>query len=285
MKAKHWLIPSPPLSSNYIMHPCQVPAGETIDLNQIPTRDEQLFPMSKDEGKELFEEMLEEIDELQVKLYAESKHRLLVIFQAMDTGGKDGTIRNVFNPMDPQGIKVASFKRPSSVELAHDYLWRVHKHVPGNGEAVIFNRSHYEDIIAVRVKDIFPEERWSKRYDHIVNFEKMLADEGTTIVKIFLHISKDEQKERLQARLDEPGKNWKFNPSDLDDRARWAEFMTVYSDVISKTNTEQNPWHVVPADRKWYRNLVVASIVIENLRKLDMQYPTVDFDPKSIVID
>lgn len=267
------------------MHPCQVPTGEIVDLNKIPTRDEKLFPMSKDEGKDLFEEMLEEIDELQTRLYAESKHRFLVVFQAMDTGGKDGTIRKVFNPMDPQGIRVASFKKPSSLELAHDYLWRIHKHVPGNGQTAIFNRSHYEDIIAVRVRGIYPEERWSKRYDHIVNFEKMLADEGTKIVKIFLHISKDEQKERLQARLDEKAKNWKFNPADLEDRARWDQFMEVYSDVITKTNTEQNPWHVVPADRKWYRNLVVASIVIEALRGLNMEYPPVEFDPSSIVVD
>lgn len=267
------------------MHPCQVPTGETVDLNQIPTRDEVIFPISKDEGKKLFEEMLEEIDELQTRLYAEGKHRLLVVFQAMDCGGKDGTIRNVFNPMDPQGIRAVSFKRPSSEELAHDYLWRVHEHVPGNGETVIFNRSHYEDIVAVRVREIFPETRWSKRYDHIVNFEKMLADEGTKIVKIFLHISKDEQKQRLQDRLDEKDKNWKFNPGDLEDRALWPKFMTAYSDVISKTSTAQNPWHVVPADRKWYRNLIVASIVIEALTSLDMKYPPVDFDPESIVIE
>lgn len=267
------------------MHPCQVPTGETIDLNTIPTRDEQIFPVSKSEGKDLLDEMLEEIDELQTRLYAENKNRILVVFQAMDTGGKDGTIRKVFAPMDPQGIRVASFKKPNERELSHDYLWRIHKHVPANGETVIFNRSHYEDIVAVRVRNIYPEERWSKRYEHIVNFEKMLADEGTTLIKIFLHISKDEQKERLQARLDESAKNWKFNPADLEDRALWSKFMQAYSDVISTTNTAQNPWHVVPADSKWYRNLIVASIVIDTLKSLNMKYPPVDFDPASVKID
>ncbi len=266
------------------MHPTQVPTGVTIDLNQISTRDEVLFPISQDEGKEYFADLLKKIDELQTRLYAESKNRLLVILQAMDTGGKDGVIRNVFAPMDPQGIRVASFKRPSELELAHDYLWRIHQQVPGNGEAVIFNRSHYEDIVAVRVRDIYPEERWSKRFEHINQFEKMLADEGTTIIKIFLHISKDEQKSRLQARLDDPTKHWKFNPGDLEDRAHWSKFMATYSDVISKTNTAQNPWHIVPADRKWYRNIVVASILIEKLQSLDMKYPKVSFDPAAIVI-
>ncbi|MEQ1842082.1 MAG: PPK2 family polyphosphate kinase, partial [Verrucomicrobiales bacterium] len=229
--------------------------------------------------------LAKEIDELQTRLYAEGKQRLLVIFQAMDTGGKDGVIRNVFDKMDPQGIRVASFKRPSPLELAHDYLWRIHQEVPQNGEVVIFNRSHYEDILAVRVREIFPKTRWEKRYDHIVNFEQMLADEGTTILKFFLNISKDEQKRRLQARLDDSEKLWKFNPGDLDDRALWPKFMEAYSDVLAKTSTEAAPWYAVPADRKWYRDLVVADILIKTLKDLDMKYPSVDFDPKTIKID
>lgn len=265
-------------------HPFRIAPGRHVAIEEIPTRDETLFPVGKKEGKKLFAKLEAEIDELQTRLYAEGKHRLLVVFQAMDTGGKDGTIRNVFNPMDPQGIRVASFKRPSSKELAHDYLWRVHREVPGDGETVIFNRSHYEDIIAVRVRGIFPESRWRKRYDHIVNFEKMLADEGTTIVKIFLNISHDEQKERLQARLDEPDKNWKFNPGDLDDRALWPQFMTAYNEVFEKTSTDFAPWYIVPADRKWYRNIVVADIIAKTLKGLKMQYPAVDFDPDSIKI-
>ena len=266
-------------------HPYRIAPGTPVDLKSLPTRDESLFPVSKSEGKDLFDSLEDEIDELQTRLYAEGKHKLLVVFQAMGTGGKDGTIRAVFDKMDPQGIRVASFKRPSSRELAHDYLWRVHKETPGNGETVIFNRSHYEDITAVRVRDIYPEERWSKRYDHVRNFEQMLTDEGTTIIKIFLNISLDEQKARLQSRLDEPAKNWKFNPSDLEDRALWPKFMDAYNDVISRTSTETVPWYVIPADRKWYRNLAVAQIVIGTLRELNMQYPPVDFDPKSITID
>jgi PPK2 family polyphosphate:nucleotide phosphotransferase len=267
------------------MHPCQVPTGVTIDLNQIETRDHDSFPISQDEAKEQFAELLKEIDKLQCQFYAQSKNRLLVILQAMDTGGKDGVIRNVFSPMDPQGLRVASFKRPSEVELAHDYLWRIHQQVPANGETVIFNRSHYEDIVAVRVREIYPEERWRKRFEHINQFEKMLADEGTTIIKIFLHISKDEQKERLQARLDDPTKHWKFNPGDLEDRALWSKFMTTYSDVITQTNTAQNPWHIVPANRKWLRNVIVASILVEKLHSLNLRYPKVNFDPSAVVIN
>lgn len=271
----------PTLSEN----PFRIKRGQKIDLNSFPTRDEDLFPMSKSEGKKHFEELIGKIDELQTCLYAEDKNRFLVVFQAMDTGGKDGTIRSVFNPMDPQGIRVASFKRPSSLELTHDYLWRIHPHIPGNGQTTIFNRSHYEDIVAVRVRDIFPEERWSKRYDHIRGFEQMLADEGVTIVKIFLHISFDEQKERLQARLDQPEKNWKFNLGDLDDRALWPKFMEAYSDVFEKTSTDDAPWYVIPADRKWYRNLIVADIIIKTLEGLNMKYPDIDYDPASVVID
>ncbi len=266
-------------------HPFHIRPGSKVDLSSIPSRGESLFPIDKDEGEDLMKDFSKKIDELQELFYAEGKHRLLVIFQAMDTGGKDGTIRNVFDKMDPQGIRVAAFKRPSSLELAHDYLWRVHAKVPQNGEVVIFNRSHYEDIVAVRVREIFPESRWSKRYQHIVNFEQMLADEGTTILKFFLHISPDEQKERLQDRLDETDKLWKFNPGDLDDRALWPKFMEAYSEVLSRTSTAVAPWYVIPADRKWYRDLAVADILIRTLENLDMQYPGIDFDPREIRIE
>lgn len=266
-------------------HPFRVQPGQAVDLSTWPTRDETLFPMEKAEGKDLFKEMSLQIDELQTQFYAEAKNRLLVVFQAMDTGGKDGTIRNVFETMDPQGVRSAAFKKPSSLELAHDYLWRIHQEVPQNGEVVIFNRSHYEDILAVRVREIFPESVWSKRFDHIVNFEEMLADEGTTIVKIFLHISRDEQKERLQSRLDEPEKNWKFNPDDLKDRALWPKFMAAYEDVLSRTSTDFAPWYIIPADRKWYRNLIVADIVIKTMQGLEMSYPAIDFDPSAITIE
>ena len=266
-------------------HPFRIRPGDTVDLNTLPTKDETLFRIKRDEGEEIMKDFAKEIDELQTRIYAENKQRILVIFQAMDTGGKDGAIRSVFDKMDPQGIRVASFKRPSAAELAHDYLWRVHQQVPQNGEVVIFNRSHYEDILAVRVRGIFPETRWSKRYEHILHFEQMLADEGTTIIKFFLNISRDEQKKRLQARLDDTEKLWKFNPGDLDDRALWPQFMEAYSDVFSKTSSESAPWYVVPADDKWQRDLIVADILIKTLRALDMKYPSVEFDPKAITIE
>lgn len=266
-------------------HPFRVRPGQKVDLHTWPTKDESLFPVNKPKGRDLFKRLEHQIDVLQELMYAEGKHKLLFVIQAMDTGGKDGTIRSVFEKMDPQGLRVASFKKPNSHELSYDYLWRVHKEVPRKGETVVFNRSHYEDIVAVRVRDIFPESVWSRRYEHIVNFEKMLSDEGTTIIKIFLNISKDEQKERLEARLDEPEKNWKFNPGDLDDRALWPKFMDVYSDVLSRTSTTFAPWYIVPANRKWHRDLVIADILVKTLQGLDMKYPTIDYDPKSVIIE
>jgi PPK2 family polyphosphate:nucleotide phosphotransferase len=265
-------------------HPFRIRPNETVDLAARSTRADHFFPESKEEGEVLFKTLEKRIDELQEQLYAEGKHRLLVIFQAMDTGGKDGVIRGVFDKMDPQGLRVAAFKRPSPEELAHDYLWRVHRQVPGNGETVIFNRSHYEDIIAVGVRNIFPKEIWQRRYRHIVEFEQMLADEGTTIVKFFLHISREEQKKRLQARLDDPAKHWKFNPGDLDDRALWSKFMAAYDELLPLTSTAAAPWYVIPADSKRRRDLAVAQIMVATLEGLGMKYPPVDFDPAAMVI-
>ena len=259
----------------YIVKP-----GSKLDLSERKTDDKSLFDGGKKDHQGDLRELREELCVMQNLLYAEGKQKLLVVIQAMDTGGKDGTVKSVFSKVDPQGIEVSSFKGPSKEELSHDYLWRIHQHAPASGMIAVFNRSHYEDIIAVQVKKIFPESVWSKRYRHIVEFERMLADEGTKIVKIFLHISKEEQRERLQARLDEPAKNWKFNPGDLDDRARWDDFMSGYEDLISKTSTDYAPWYVVPADRKWYRNLVVSQIIIDALKSLDMSYPEVDWDLK-----
>lgn len=264
----------------------RVRGGGPVDLGALDPADTGLWTEgSKGAQKKLMKEKLKELKELQNLLYAEGKHKVLVVMQAMDTGGKDGCVRSVFSSMDPQGVHVAPFKAPSSVELSHDYLWRVHKQVPAKGMVAVFNRSHYEDIIAVRVKKIFGEDVWGKRYGHIMNFEQMLADEGTKIVKIFLNISKNEQRERLQARLDTPAKWWKFNPGDLADREHWDAFMSVYGDVLSRTSTEVAPWHVVPANRKWYRDLVVAQIMINALKDLDMQYPEVTWDPKSITVE
>jgi len=263
-----------------------VKPGEKLDFKKIESGEKSLFQgTGKEEFEPQFDELQYQLQQLQKRLYAQNKHRILVVMQAMDTGGKDGCIKHVFSRIDPQGIHVRSFKKPNEEELARDFLWRVHSKVPRNGELVIFNRSHYEDIIAVRVKKIFPAEVWKRRQQHVIDFEKMLAEEGTTIVKIFLHISKDEQKRRLQARLDNPSKHWKVNPDDLVDRARWDEFMTAYEDVITKTSTASAPWYVVPADRKWYRNLCVARIMLDTLQKLDMEFPPINWDPATIQIE
>lgn len=259
--------------------------GANVDLGSIDTSEKAAFEqVTKDSFMPVQDRLQFELKELQKVLYAQNKQRILVVIQAMDTGGKDGCIKSVFAGIDPQGIQVHSFKKPSEEELAHDFLWRVHPHVPRNGGLVIFNRSHYEDIIAVRVKKIFGDDVWKRRQRHVVEFERMLAEEGTTIVKIFLHISKDEQKRRLESRLANPSKHWKFFPDDLADRARWSDFMKAYEEVISKTSTEFAPWYVIPADRKWYRNLCVAQIMVDTLKGLKMEYPKITWDPKSVVV-
>ena len=257
--------------------------GKKLKLSDQDTSEKVLAEeLGKEESYPFFDELCDELQQLQKMLYAQGKHRVLVVMQAMDTGGKDGCIKNVFSRVDPQGLDVVSFKAPNKEELSHDFLWRIHQHVPKDGCLTVFNRSHYEDIIAVRVKEIFPEKVWKKRYDHVVNFEQMLADEGTTIVKIFLNISKEEQQTRLQARLDTPDKHWKFNPDDLKDRALWNDFMETYEDVIEKTSTDDSPWYVIPSDRKWYRNLCVARIMVDTLKGLNMSYPEPTWKPGEI---
>lgn len=263
-----------------------VKPGTKVDLGKIDGNEKILFRGGgKNDFEPQFDALQDELQELQKKLYAQNKHRILVVMQAMDTGGKDGCIKHVFSRIDPQGIHVRSFKKPSEEEMAYDYLWRVHSKVPHRGQLVIFNRSHYEDIIAVRVKKIFPDEVWKRRQRHVVEFERMLAEEGTTIVKIFLHISKAEQKRRLESRLADPAKHWKVNPDDLVDRAHWDEFMTAYEDIIGKTSTEFAPWYVVPADRKWYRNLCVARIMLDTLKRLNMEFPAISWNPMSLKIE
>lgn len=263
-----------------------VKPGSKVDLSEIDSSERALFEKGgKEESFAAFDKLQEELQHLQKLLYAQNKHRILVVMQAMDTGGKDGCIKHVFSRIDPQGIHVRAFKKPDEEELAHDFLWRIHQKVPRNGQLVIFNRSHYEDIIAVKVKKIFPEKVWKQRFRHVVEFERMLAEEGTTIVKIYLHISKEEQKERLESRLINPDKHWKFNPDDLKDRALWGDFMETYEDLLGKTSTEHSPWFVVPANRKWYRNLVVARIMVDTLKKLDMSFPETTWDPADMVVE
>lgn len=263
----------------------KVTGAAGFSLAGFPPDDTSAYGGSKADGKKHLKDLRKELAELQFLLWAEDKHKLLVVLQAMDTGGKDGTIRNVFRGVNPQGVWVANFKAPTSEELAHDYLWRVHSHTPGNGEITVFNRSHYEDVLVVRVLGLVPEERWEKRYEHIVAFEQRLADEGTTIVKIYLNISKDEQAARLQARLDDPERNWKFNAADLEHRKLWDRYMTAYEAAIARTATETAPWYVVPANAKWHRNIVVAQILVDTLKSLAMSFPDPEEGLASIVIE
>ncbi|HET91942.1 MAG TPA: polyphosphate kinase 2 family protein [Chloroflexi bacterium] len=251
----------------------RVKPKSSIDPSQWDPNDRSAFDGGKKKGRKALLALNERLEMLQELLYAENRHKVLVVLQAMDTGGKDGTIRHVFEGVNPQGVRVANFKVPTPKELAHDYLWRVHQQTPAQGEIVIFNRSHYEDVLVVRVHELVTAERWGRRYDHINQFERMLVDEGTTILKFFLHIDLDEQKERLQARLDEPHKRWKFNRGDLKERQLWPAYMEAYEDVLSKTSTAYAPWYIVPANRKWYRNLVVATVLVETLEGLGMSYP------------
>jgi PPK2 family polyphosphate:nucleotide phosphotransferase len=262
----------------------RVKPGIRVDLKDWDPSDTSGCDGSKDKARAALTRLHEKLRRLQEVLYAERRHRVLVILQAMDTGGKDGTIRQVFEGVNPQGVRVAAFKRPTPEELDHDYLWRIHKRVPARGEIVIFNRSHYEDVLAVRVLDLVPKSTWSKRFDQINDFERMLADEGTTILKFYLHIDKAEQARRLQARLDDPEKHWKFNPEDLDTRRLWPEYMKAYEAVLRQTSTPWAPWHVVPSNHKWYRNFVVARILVDALRGLRMEYPKADYDPAKIRI-
>jgi PPK2 family polyphosphate:nucleotide phosphotransferase len=243
------------------------------------------FAGGEDEADAASDALRKELAALQERLFAEQKHKVLVVLQAMDTGGKDGAIRKVFSGVNPQGVGVARFAAPGSEDLAHDYLWRIHRKVPAKGQIVVFNRSHYEDVLAVRVNELVPRKVWKKRYAHLRHFEQMLADEGTTILKFYLHIDAGEQRARLQARLDEPHKNWKFDAHDLDQRRHWKEYMLAYRDAIVQTHQKDAPWFVIPANHKWFRDYAMLTIIVAALKKLDPQFPKPDFDPATITID
>ena len=253
-----------------------VPPGKKLCLANHDPSSTKGFDGVKGAGRARLDVQNARLEELQETLYAQGKHRLLVVLQAMDAGGKDGTIRSVFDGVNPQGVKVACFKQPTSTELAHDFLWRIHPHAPAAGEIAIWNRSHYEDVLITRVHDLCNEARWRARYEQIAAFEAMLASEGTTIRKIFLHISKDEQKQRLQERIDNPQKRWKWSSRDLDERARWDDYQAAYEEALGATSTELAPWFVVPADRNWFRDLVVAEILVAALEGLDLRMPLGD---------
>jgi len=255
------------IDSPYLVEP-----GKRIKLSKISPGDTGKFK-DKCEGKSVTEANLTKLDSLQEILYAQSKYAVLIVLQAMDAGGKDGAIEHVFSGVNPQGCSVTSFKVPSTLERSHDFLWRYHMAAPTRGTIGIFNRSHYESVLVERVKKLTPKDVWCKRYEQINDFERTLSAEGTLVLKFFLHISKDEQRKRLQARLDDPDKHWKFNPSDLETRKQWDDYREAYQDAIRQCSTKWAPWFVVPADHKWFRNWVISDVLVRTLQSLDMKYP------------
>jgi PPK2 family polyphosphate:nucleotide phosphotransferase len=246
--------------------------GSAAGLEQRDPRDTLGLPGKADCADRLAA-LLEELSSLQERLYAEGTRSILVVLQGLDASGKDGTIRRVFTGVNPQGCGVTSFKAPTPLELAHDFLWRVHAECPSRGMIGIFNRSHYEDVVTVRVLGLAPEEVWRRRPQRIVEFERLLTDEGTTVLKCFLHVSAEEQLERFAERVEDPTKRWKHNPNDEETARRHPEYMAAYEEALTKTSTEHAPWYVIPADRNWVRNYAVATVLVEALRRLDPQYP------------
>jgi PPK2 family polyphosphate:nucleotide phosphotransferase len=258
------------------------PGTSKVDLGHWDPDDDG--GLTKVAGREELERLRLKLDELQEMLYADGRHKVLVVLQAIDAGGKDGTIRSVFSGVNPQGVDVVSFKEPNSEELAHDYLWRVHQRTPRNGLLTIFNRSHYEDVLIVRVHELVPEHRWRRRYTHINGFERMLVDEGTTIVKFLLHISKEEQRRRQQERVDNPRKRWKFERADLEERKHWDDYQRAFEAMLEKTSTAKAPWYVIPGNRNWYRNLLVTQILVYTLDSLWLRYPVPVEDIEGLVV-
>jgi PPK2 family polyphosphate:nucleotide phosphotransferase len=262
----------------------RVRPGKRVRLENWDPDDTAGFP-DKDSVQARGEKYLKRLSELEYVLYAENRRSVLVVLQAMDAGGKDGAIRHITGPLNPQSSKVISFKTPSEEELAHDFLWRVHHVAPRKGEIRIFNRSHYEDVLIARVHNLVPQAVWSKRYDQINAFEKILAQNDTLVVKFYLHISKDEQLERFRARIEDPSKNWKLNPSDFEDRKRWDDYMRAYEAVLSRCSTPQAPWYIIPANKKWFRNYAIAEILVEHLSSLHMKFPKPAVDLSKIKLE
>ncbi len=253
----------------------RVEPGERASLAAIDPEETEHYRKKKEVAREL-ERQRRRIQGLQARLYAENERGLLIVLQAMDTGGKDGTIKGVFQGVNPQGCQVWSFKAPSTEESAHDFLWRYHQKTPPKGMIHIFNRSHYEDVLIVRVKDLVSESVWRPRYEAINQFEYALTTDGVTVLKFFLHISKDEQKRRLQSRLDDPDKRWKFSSNDLKERAYWDDYQAAFEDAVNRCSTPYAPWYVVPANKKWYRNLVVARTIADTLEAMDPKFPAAE---------
>jgi PPK2 family polyphosphate:nucleotide phosphotransferase len=262
-----------------------VKPGSKVDLSMWDPNDEGNFKGNKKKALAQVAKLDRKLGALQEILYAEHKHKVLIVLQGMDTGGKDGAISHVFAGINPQGVRVASFKVPTPEELDHDYLWRVHKVVPLAGELVIFNRSHYEDVLVVRVHKLISPAVCRKRYEQITAFERLLAENGTTILKYFLYIDPDEQKKRLQARLNDPTKQWKFNLGDLKERKLWPDYMKAYEQALANTSTSFAPWYVVPANHKWFRDLVISTTLVEALEKLNLKYPAPAESLEGVVIE
>jgi PPK2 family polyphosphate:nucleotide phosphotransferase len=260
----------------------RVKPGSQVQLERHDPGD--FHGWDKDEAKAETAVQLDRLADLQDKLWAEARHAVLIVLQGIDASGKDGAIRRVMSAFNPQGCRVSSFKVPTPEEAAHDFLWRVHQRVPAKGEIGVFNRSHYEEVLVGRVRRLVPPRTWRSRYELIWDFEQHLARTGTTIVKLFLHISKDEQRERLQERYDNPRKRWKFAVGDLDERARWADYMAAYEDALSRTSTEEAPWYIIPANRNWFRDLGIATILADTIADLKPNYPEpVDLPPRLVV--
>jgi PPK2 family polyphosphate:nucleotide phosphotransferase len=256
------------MATEYLIKP-----GEKVDVRKFDPEDTSWWQKDKATAKKEIKKLKKKLINLQQLLYAEKKQKVLIVLQAMDSGGKDGTIKAIFDGVNPQGVSVASFKVPTPEEIGHDYLWRIHAKTPQSGEIVIFNRSHYEDVLIVRVHNLVPKKAWEKRYNHIAQFEQLLTDEGTTILKFFLNISKEEQKTRFIDRIDVPEKNWKFNPNDVEERKFWDAYMLAYGEAISKTSAPNSPWYIIPSNHNWYRDLVIAKIITKTLENLKMSYP------------
>lgn len=262
----------------------RVKPGSKVDLGKIDPGSTAEFKGKKADAEKELQGLTGRLEVLQETLWAEHEHKVLIVLQGLDTSGKDGTISHVFEGVNPLGVRVAAFKAPTPEELDHDFLWRVHPKVPGRGEIAIFNRSHYEDVLVARVRALVSRDVWQKRYQQINDFERLLAETGTTILKFFLYISKDEQKRRLQARLDDPQKRWKFRKGDLAERAFWDDYIEAYEDALSRTSHKWAPWYIVPADKKWFRNLVIATVLVRTLEGLDLKIPEPEEDLDGIVI-
>ena len=258
----------------------RVPAGP-VDLSALDTRATPGFDGDKAAGKAELDALGPRLSDLQERLHAEGvsggRRSLLLVLQGMDTAGKGGVVRHVIGQVDPQGCEIASFKAPTKEELAHDFLWRIRKRLPGPGKLGVFDRSHYEDVLVVRVHGLVPRSTWSRRYAAINRFEARLVTDQIRVVKVFLHISKEEQRQRLLARLDDPTKHWKFNPRDVDERAYWADYQEAYAAALERCNSDAAPWYRVPADRKWYRNWAIASLLVEQLEDMKLTWPKADF--------